>query len=250
MTEFVRVSDKTTGHHYSTTKQIAERSDHLTVLPDHPAVNNHGELLPPKFKTTPEQVGEGRDAQVGAEGHTDPNEEGLTMTLTTIPEGFSAAGKGSVFAAPAVADHSKPSVAEFAPPTGFNLSCDLMNWSYSIERSTVNQNRYCLAQAIQGAGRKEPSVNPITVVYNPQDPDDDNYVAYQNLKEGTKWVLFDRRGLDSRKSLAAAEVGDLIPVEVILVTREEIDDTEGALIRSTISFRVTGEIKQDVALVA
>ncbi|TDT31099.1 hypothetical protein [Naumannella halotolerans] len=172
------------------------------------------------------------------------------MTLTTIPEGFSAAGNGSVFAAPAVADHSKPSVAEFAPPTGFNLSCDLMNWSYSIERSTVTQTRYCLAQTIQGAGRKEPSANPITVVYNPQDPDDENYVAYRNLKEGTKWVLFDRRGLDSRKSLAAAEVGDLIPVEVILVTREEIDDTEGALIRSTISFRVTGEIKQDVALVA
>ncbi|TDT31100.1 hypothetical protein [Naumannella halotolerans] len=57
MTEFVRVSDKTTGHHYSTTKQIAERSDHLTVLPDHPAVNNHGELLPPKFKTTPNKSG-------------------------------------------------------------------------------------------------------------------------------------------------------------------------------------------------
>lgn len=172
------------------------------------------------------------------------------MSLTTLPEGLDAAGMGSVFIAPALADSSKPKLSEYASPTGFNISCDIFNWNPVPERSTIQQSRYCLAQSIEVAGRKTVSVDPVTIVYNPQDPDSENYVAYKEMKEGTQWFAFDRRGLPSKKELAVGEVGDIIPIEVILVRREAITDAEGESLRSTLVFRVFDEMKTDVEIVS
>ena len=49
MSEPVRVRDNVTRHEYSTYGVY----DGMTVLEDEPAVDGHGELIPPKYPETP-----------------------------------------------------------------------------------------------------------------------------------------------------------------------------------------------------
>lgn len=171
------------------------------------------------------------------------------MTIE-MPEGFDAAGNGSLFAAPAVAVRTAPSLTEFAPPTGFNFSCDAMAWAPTADRARVSSNRYCLEQAIERFGRKTYTIEPMEIVYNPQNPEDENYVAYLKFKEDTTWEIFDRRGLPSKKPLEAGEYGVLRKVSVGLVDDVPITDAEGELLRARITFAVIDEVLRDVQIAA
>lgn len=52
MSEFVRVRDKETGHHYSVSRERFERSPELWQELKQAATNSAGDPLPPKYKTT------------------------------------------------------------------------------------------------------------------------------------------------------------------------------------------------------
>lgn len=55
MPQFVRVKDKETGHHLSILRSQYEADGGAQVweeLADHPATDNAGDPLPPKYKTT------------------------------------------------------------------------------------------------------------------------------------------------------------------------------------------------------
>lgn len=52
MSEFVRVRDKDTGHHYSVRKERYDRTPELWDLLSQPAVDAAGDPLPMKPKTT------------------------------------------------------------------------------------------------------------------------------------------------------------------------------------------------------
>lgn len=170
---------------------------------------------------------------------------------TYFPEGINAAGKGALFAAPAVANMATPKLTEYASPTGFAFHCDNYDFAHTVEQGKTEEGRYCLAQTVESMGRAKHSLEPMQIVYNPQNEIDPNYVAYLKFKEGTSWVIADRRGLDARTSaLAIGQVADLIPVKIGAIGRVPITTAEGEKIRAIINWIVSGPVSHDVKFVA
>ena len=170
---------------------------------------------------------------------------------TYFPEGINAAGMGALFAAPAVANMAAPKLTEYASPSGFAFHCDNYEFNHTVDQAKGEESRYCLAQTIESLGRAKHALDPMQIVYNPQDPNDPNYVAYLKFKEGTSWVVADRRGLASRTSaLAIGQVTDLIPVKIGAVARVPITTAEGEKLRSIINWIVSGPVSHDVKFVA
>ena len=170
---------------------------------------------------------------------------------TYFPEGINAAGKGALFAAPAVANTSAPKLTEYASPTGFAFHCDNYGFAHTVEQGKVEENRYCLAEAIESLGAAKHSLEPMEIVYNPQNPIDPNYVAYLKFKPGTSWFIADRRGIDARGTgLALDQVVDIIPVKIGAIGRVAITSTEGEKIRAVINWAVNGPVMSDVKFVA
>ena len=151
-----------------------------------------------------------------------------------LPQGVRAKGMGALFFAPAVADMAAPKLTEFTGAGTFAAHCDLYAWSWNKNQSTITEDRYCLSEAIQAFGDATNEINPLEVLYDPQEPDSPNYQAYLNLKEGTSWFVFDRRGLPARSALVADAYGDVLHLEVGQVSRAEVSGTEGEKFRSTI----------------
>lgn len=170
---------------------------------------------------------------------------------TYFPEGINAAGKGGLYAAPAVVNMSAPKMTEFNSPTGFEFHCDNYQFNHTLDQGKTEETRYCLAQTIESMGRAKHSLEPMEIVYNPQNITDPNYVAYLKFKEGTSWVLADRRGLDARTvALAIGQIVDLIPVKIGAIGRVPITTAEGEKIRAVINWIVSGPVTSDVAMVA
>lgn len=171
------------------------------------------------------------------------------MTLY-LPEGIRARGNGALFVAPAVANITAPRVTEFTATGAFVAHCDTYNWNWGAEQGTEKEARYCLSENVQSFGDIDYSVDQMVVVYDPQDPQSENYAVYLNMKRGTKWYILDRRGLPASTALAATQIGDVIPVEVGFVSRQEITDEAGAKIRAIIPLIIPSPPAMDVTLVA
>lgn len=170
---------------------------------------------------------------------------------TYFPEGINAAGMGALFAAPAVANMAAPKLTEFASPTGFAFHCDNYAFAHTVEQGKTEEGRYCLTEAIESLGKAKHTLEPMEIVYNPQDPDDPNYVAYLKFKTGTSWRIADRRGLNARTSaLAIGNVADLIPVKIGAIGRVPITTAEGEKLRAVINWAVTGPVEHDAVFVA
>lgn len=52
MSEYVRVRDKETGHHYTVTRERCDASPDLWQVLEQPATDPSGDVRPPTYKTT------------------------------------------------------------------------------------------------------------------------------------------------------------------------------------------------------
>lgn len=166
-----------------------------------------------------------------------------------IPEGIASAGLGSLFATAVVENPQAPKLTEFAPPTGFPIHCDIEAWNVSLDHPKVQKGRYCLPNTIERFGRKQWSSDPLVVLYNPQEPDSEDYQAYLKLVEKATFWVADRRGEPSRQPLAVGDVADLIKIEIGGRSRLPITTEDGEDLRSQIFLSVL-EVEQDVVFVA
>ena len=171
------------------------------------------------------------------------------MTLY-VPEGIRARGAGAVYFAPAVANMAAPSVAEFSVTGAFAAHCNTENWGWRGEQNTEAKKLYCLAQNVQAFGDVSFTIDPMTVICDPQNPDHPDYTVYENVVTGSSWYALDRRGLLASVPLAVGQIVDVLPVSVGYVSHVDINDEEGALIRVTIPLIITSPPSRGVALVA
>ncbi|SDD40875.1 phage tail tube protein [Auraticoccus monumenti] len=166
------------------------------------------------------------------------------------PLGVSAPGKGSIIVAPAtMTDRSAPTVTHFASPTGFAIHKDVVAWNPTPDVPMNPDNRYGDAEVVQEFGIPTWTIPDFTVVYDPQNPDSEEYQAYLKLQPGTVWEIFDRRGLPADLLVAVGQVGDLFQVEIGPVRRREqitVDNVQK--LRSTLFVRLTQRVLQDIAL--
>lgn len=66
MTEYVRVRDLSTGHHYTTTRLAAQGVDGLEILDGRDAVDSSGRVLGPQFSVTIEEAAKAKSTSKGA----------------------------------------------------------------------------------------------------------------------------------------------------------------------------------------
>lgn len=172
-----------------------------------------------------------------------------TLIPEAVPAGIAAAGRGSLFATVAVANPQAPKLSEFTGSNGFAIHCDLTTWAPTLDQPKIQKNRYCLEQAQERFGRKQWSIDPLTVVYNPQEPDSEDYQAYLKLVEGSTFWVADRRGKPSRAPLVVGDVADLLRIEIGGRDRVGIGDEDGQDLETRI-FVAVQEVVQDAVFVA
>ena len=172
------------------------------------------------------------------------------MTVDYLPRGVKAKGMGALFVAPAVADMQAPTLTEFTDAGAFTAHCDLYSWNWRKPQEKIAEPRYCLTEDVQEFGDAKFEVDDLEVLYDPQQPDSENFVAYKNLKEGTTWFVFDRRGMPSREALKVGDIGDVLKVTVGATYRAPNDQSEGQKFRQIIPLAIIEKVAEDVAIVA
>ena len=173
------------------------------------------------------------------------------MPVPSRPAGISAAGKGAVWWVPTVADPTEPTVAEIT--AGFPIQCVLHEFNLNAEQSTVESSRYCDSEVSETLGRTKWTVDPLIYDYNPQSPilTTGEYGHYAKLTPGLTGYLMDRRGLDHAVDPAATQYVTMIPVKLGVRTPLPIVvANEGETLRVQQTVAVTGDVEQDVVIVA
>ena len=99
------------------------------------------------------------------------------------PSGIDAAGNGSLYFVPTLADPTKPTPAELA--AGLNLSCLVYNWSPNGEQGKVERAKYCSRGTTERNGKVKYSADPIVYDYDPQNPASTEYPAYARFPQGS-----------------------------------------------------------------
>lgn len=168
-----------------------------------------------------------------------------------FPDGVSVLGNEGLWYVPSIADPAiGVTVAELAAGVavqtairGFNPQ-GTQNSSQDIRLSSVDQ--------YENPGRNQVSIDPIEVVYDPQDPDNaTKYKAYTVLVPNSSGFLVDRRGLTESDAAAADQIVDIYTIWLGARNRVGVDPTqEGGKFASTIKPFVSGPTYQDVAVLA
>lgn len=166
------------------------------------------------------------------------------------PPGIDAAGNVKVWFVPAIADPTKPTVAEIE--AGADLSCALYAFVPTLEQPTSPRSKYCYRQPAQALGRPDYGIEAIEYDYDPQAPDNADYAYYADLEPGTRGFIVERRGLDSKQDLAADDLVDIYPAELGSRGRVAVDatSTDTQKLRSRQIVAVVGDVLQDIAVVA
>lgn len=166
------------------------------------------------------------------------------------PPGIDAAGMSKVVFVPALADATKPTVAEIK--AGTDLSCAIYGFSPSTDQGTTTRAKYCYKQAVESLGRAKTTIEAIEYDYNPQNLDDPDYAYYAALEPGTHGFIIDRRGLDAKTAAwEADQIVDVYPVTLGARGRVAISpEAEGEKLRTRQSIAVRGEVMLDVKITA
>ena len=174
------------------------------------------------------------------------------MTITIpAPDGIEAAGRGAVLFVPAVADLTAPTMAEMS--AGIALQCALDAFPTSLDQPTTTRTKYCMKQGVQSPGKATYSVGPLVVDWDHQSLDSTGKYAYQeDLVEGAKGYLIDRRGLDHDAAWAAGQIVTIWPVTIGAPIDVDIDagSTDGQTLRRQFNAFVRDQVQFDVAIAA
>lgn len=166
---------------------------------------------------------------------------------TVIPTGVKALGNHQLWFAPAIANPAAPTAAE----AEFPILCSMTSaFGATGEQATTEHWRACLAQAITELGPVSVSIEPLEYVYDPQDPESENYQAYAELTEDRTGFLIDRRGKASGEPLASGDVVDVYPVRLGYRNRVTNPVGEVQVFRVTQAVGVTGRVTQDAVVAA
>ena len=176
------------------------------------------------------------------------------MSITIpAPRGIDAAGRESGWWVPAIANPTKPTVAEIT--AGINLSCALYGFETSVDQPTTTTAHLCDVQPVQRPGRATYSVGTLVVDDDPQHTDSTgNYEYLEVIVPGAQGFLVRRRGLLAKRDAAvvAAQYVDVIPADIGTLNRVSLDptSTDGGTLRNEYAVFVTGQVEHDVKVVA
>ena len=166
---------------------------------------------------------------------------------TVIPVGVEARGNEQLWFAPAIANTNAPTVSE----AEFPILCSMTTaFGATGEQATTERWRACSAQAMTALGAVSINVDALEYVYDPQEPESDNYQAYAELTEGRTGYLIDRRGKASGEPLAAGDVVDVYPVRLGFRNRVTNPVGEDVEFRVSQAVGVTGRVIQDAVIAA
>lgn len=171
------------------------------------------------------------------------------------PAGINAAGNGSIWFVPALADPAAPTVAEIN--AGVNLSCALYGFNPTLTYAAAgggSRRKYCAESTSQEFGEEQRGIDQIEYDYNPQELDADGYTYYSVLAPETTGFVIDRRGLKAKtEAVEAAQLVDVHPVRLKGRVRTAIDPNStdlNAKLTTQQFVEVIGPVLLDVAVVA
>jgi len=135
------------------------------------------------------------------------------MTVT-FPEGVEGEGRVKAAFLPALADIQAPDVAEFA--AAIDVTCYIAGDGFNPggEQEERQDRRLCSRQVFGSPGSITYTINEITYVYDPQDPENDGgeNEAYSELTPDRTGILAIRFGIDYEIPWAAEQFADFYPV--------------------------------------
>lgn len=170
------------------------------------------------------------------------------MTVS-FPLGVSARGNGAVWFVPAIADIDAPKIAELN--AGINLSCAISGFAPTSEQGVVNKTRYCSRGTFEVPGTVTNTGPTLEYVYDPQDPESDEYEWFATLAQGTVGYLVNRLGLDFEANPAAGQYVNVYPTQAGVQVPVPIDPTaDGDELRISQRFFITGDVAYSSKLAA
>lgn len=163
------------------------------------------------------------------------------MTVS-FPLGISAKGNGAVWFLPAIADVAAgPRVSEFA--AGINLSCAISGFAPTSEQGVVNRTRYCSRGTFEIPGTVTNTGPTLEYVYDPQDPESEEYEWFATLAQGTPGFLVNRLGIDFEDVVAAGQYVNIYPTQAGVQVPVAIDPgADGDELRISQRFFITGDV--------
>lgn len=170
-----------------------------------------------------------------------------------IPESVTIKGKVSVTWLPALADISKPTVAELA--AGLELTCYFpTEWEgVNMEQSSNEQGRMCTADTWTVLGNTKRTATNVQYTAIPQmlgTPGAPGNEVYEELRPGKKGFLAIRYGKDAREDKAAGDVFDILGVECGSRQKPTKGDNESSPVVVDQGFSSTGVFEEDAVAVA
>ncbi len=170
------------------------------------------------------------------------------MTREEVPEGFGYDGQGTVLWVPALADPTKPTVAELTAETVVALTYSLYGATgYSLAATETPRpiDRYTLDQTLNAEGTVAYALT-LLYVFNPSDPTPAETVLGVR---GTPGYLIHILGYENGTEIEADTViTDVVPVRTARsFTTPATKNTEA---HKQTSPSITGEVLHDVKVVA
>ena len=133
-----------------------------------------------------------------------------------IPPGVDAEGSVLVKFVPTLADPSAPTTTELNAVGAVDMSCSLTQDGFKpgADTATGTDTRLCSKQVYETKGATTWSIDNLTYIWDPQNPDSDSNKVYAALPEDTAGFLVVRWGKDVEDfpALAAADIVDVFPV--------------------------------------
>lgn len=168
-----------------------------------------------------------------------------------FPDGVSTLGNESVWYVPSIADpESGVTIAELT--AGVKIQTAIRGFNPQGTQNSSQDVRLSTVDLLENPGRNQVSIDPIEVVYDPQDPDSaTKYKAYTTLVPGSSGFIVDRRGLPEGDAAVAAQIVDIYTVKLGARNRVSVDPTQdGGKFASTIKPFVSGPTYQDVSILS
>lgn len=176
----------------------------------------------------------------------------ITYPVPVDPTGIDAAGKGSLYFVPAIADPKAPTLAELN--AGINLSNVAYAWALNGSQGKTERTRYGYKSTAESLGRTTYAPDAIEYDYDPQavDATSGEYKHVALMAPGTTGYIIDRRGLRPSDPFTSGQILEaVIPVELGEQMPVNIDPTqEGQMIRYSQSVAVIGDVERRVKIAA
>lgn len=172
------------------------------------------------------------------------------MTTLFEPVGLPALAKGRIFWFPTIADLAAPKVSE----STMNATCvPDAGWEPTFEESAGSHMKYCSESEYEVPGKGKWTGGSLVYEWDPQNPADvTSYKHVTTLAPGTRGYLGLSLGLGKEEELTAGDVLNLlIPATLGKQIPVNIDPSnDGQLLQLTQRYFVTGEVLQNVTVVA